>query len=58
MTAGHYSEKVLESVNAAVAHDVKPDADVYQSGATKLHLAQTLAVRAIAALARAPGRQP
>lgn len=54
ITAGRYSEKMLESVNAAVAHDVKPDADVYHSGATKLHLAQTLAARAIAALARGP----
>ena len=52
LTAGPYSEKMLESVNAAVARDVKPDADVYHSGAAKLHLAQTLAVRAVATLAR------
>ena len=57
LTAGPYSENMLESVNAAVAQDVKPDADVYQSGATKLHLAQTLAVRAVATLARAPDAQ-
>jgi carbon-monoxide dehydrogenase medium subunit len=57
LTAGPYSEKVLESVSAAVAHDVKPDADVYHSGATKLHLAQTLAVRAVATLARGPDAQ-
>ena len=54
LTSGPYSEQMLESVNAAVAHDVSPDADVYHSGATKLHFAQTLARRAVAALARAP----
>ena len=54
LSAGPYSEKMLESVNAAVAHDVSPDADVYHSAATKLHLAQTLALRAVESLARAP----
>lgn len=57
LTAGLYSENMLESVKAAVAHDVRPDADVYHSGATKLHLAQTLAVRAVTTLARAPDVQ-
>jgi len=46
-----YSGDLLESVKAAVASDVQPDADLYHSGATKLHLVQVLAARAVTALA-------
>lgn len=52
-----YSEELLESVKTAVAEDVSPDADVYNSAVTKLHLAHVLATRALTALAQAPENQ-
>jgi carbon-monoxide dehydrogenase medium subunit len=52
LEARAYSNALVEPVKTAVATDVKPDADIYHSAATKLHLAQVLAARAITALAQ------
>lgn len=49
---GHrYSLDLVAAAQNAVGADVTPDGDLYQSGATKLHLARVLAGRAIAQLA-------
>lgn len=47
-----FSKELVAAAQAALAGDIAPDADLYQSAATKLHLARVLAGRAIAALAR------
>lgn len=50
---GHaFSKELLAAAQAKVASDIAPDADLYQTAATKLHLARVLAGRAIAELAR------
>jgi len=47
-----YSQDLVAAAQAVVANDITPDADLYQSAATKLHLARVLAGRAISELAR------
>ncbi len=50
---GHaLSHDLIAAAQAHVASDIAPDADLYQSAATKLHLARVLAGRAIVDLAR------
>lgn len=50
---GHaFSQDLVAAAQAAVASDITPDADLYQSATTKMHLARVLAGRAIVELAR------
>lgn len=45
------SDDLVEAMQTAVGKDISPDDDLYQRAATKLHLAQVLTARALAALA-------
>jgi carbon-monoxide dehydrogenase medium subunit len=51
-----FSAELVESVQAALEHDLTPAGDLYHTAATKMHLARVLAGRAIATLAGA--REP
>lgn len=46
-----FSNDLVEAAQAAVSKDISPDDDLYQHADTKLHLAQVLTARALAALA-------
>jgi len=46
-----YSDTVVRAAQAALEHDLAPEGDLYQTAATKMHLARVLTARAIAKLA-------